>query len=117
MSEDTRSNMIGAVWFFATITLVALFISAGVQGELTFWHFVLACVILGLTVAATPLLFRWTAQQADGEKSKRPDFDTMLSDMSDEELLELKQRLEMLDPEQTDTLDYVGDDGELVMRS
>jgi len=51
------------------------------------------------------------------EKRKRQRIDTMLSEMSDEELFELRQRL------QDGTLDedylynnVVGDDGELVMR-
>ncbi len=111
MSEDTRASMIGALWFFSTIALVALFISAGIQGELTLWHVLLACVILALTVVATPLLFRWTAIQVEEGKSKRRTLNMMLNDLNDDELLELKQRLDT-----ADTFDYVGDDGELVLR-
>ena len=49
-------------------------------------------------------------------KSKRERIDNMLRDMSDNELLELKQRLSTGEMNDDNILDYLGDDGELVLR-
>ena len=116
MSEDTRASLTGALWFFATLALIALFISAAAQGELTPGHIVLAVVILALAVGATPVILRWKDSEAQPDKAKRQRIDSLLRDMSDEELLELKRRLSDGDLSQEETLDYLGDDGEMVWR-
>jgi hypothetical protein len=117
MSEDIRASLIGGLWFFSAVVLAALFISAAAQSALTAGHILLAFVILGLVVAGT--VFFLYRQDSDSlfAKAKRNHFDTLLRDMSDAELLELKQRLTDGDFHDVSILDYVGDDGELVWRS
>lgn len=117
MSEDNRTALTGALWFFSALALVALFISAAAQGELTPGHILLAFVILGLAIAGTPFLLRWTDSETQQEKTKRQRIDSLIRDMSDEELIELKQRLSDGDYSQETILGNLGDDGELVRRS
>jgi hypothetical protein len=112
-----RTFLTAMMWFMATIVLAALFISAAAQGELTVGHLSLAFAILSVVVIATPLLSRWKDGETQFMKSKRERIDTMLQDMSDAELLELKQRLSTGDMSDENILDYLGDDGELVRRA
>jgi hypothetical protein len=111
-----RTFLTGMMWFFSTIVLAALFISATAQGELTIGHLAFAFAILALVIIATPLLARWKEGEKSLEKSKRQRIDTMLRDMSDEDLLELKQRLSTGSINEENILDYLGEDGELVVR-
>ena len=110
MTEESRSTLTFALWLFTGVVLVALFISAAAQGELTPAHVVLASVLLGLAVVGTPLILR---MKASDEKPKRR-VDALLDNLSDDDLLELKRRL--ADVEDEPLADYVGDDGELVRR-
>jgi hypothetical protein len=112
MSEDTRATLTGGLWFLSAFVLVALFISAAAQGELTTAHIVLASVILALAVIASPILLR---MKDSDEKSKRR-VDRVLDDLSDEELIELKRRLAGVDERAGSIADYLDDDGELVRR-
>lgn len=112
MSE--RTFLTAMMWFISAVVLAALFISAAAQGELTAGHFGLALVILLLAAVATPFLSRWKESDTELVKSKRQRIDNMLRDMSDEELLELKQRLST--DNYSDVLEHLGDDGELVER-
>lgn len=116
MKEDTRAGLTGTLWFLSTVVLVALFISAAAQGEFTPGHVVFAFVLLALTVGATPILLRWQGGQAQQEKAKRQGIEALLRDMSTEDLIELKQRLADVDDHEATTLDYLDDDGELVLR-
>ena len=104
------------LWFISALVLGALIISAAVQGELTAGHMGLALVILLLAAIATPFLSRWKDGEAQIMKAKRQRIDNMLRDMSDEELLELKQRLSTGDYDEESILEVLGDDGELVQR-
>jgi hypothetical protein len=108
MSE--RTFLTGLLWFLSALVLGALFISAGLQGELTAGHLGFASVLLCLVAIATPLLLRLKDDEAKVVKSKRRRIDHMLRDMNDEELVELKQRLSTDDT----VLDYLSGDGELV---
>jgi hypothetical protein len=112
-----RTFLVGMLWFFSSIVLAALFISAAAQGELSQGHLILAVMIISLIVVATPLLARWKDGAVVVEKSKRERIDNMLRDMSDEELVELKQRLSTGNLSEENILDYLGSDGELVGRS
>lgn len=98
--------------------LAALFIGAGLQGEFTIFHTVFASLIFGLALIGTPLAFFGLREEdVDTAKAKRERIDTMIRDMSDDELVDLKQRLSTGDYNEDSLLDYVSDDGELVMRS
>ena len=117
--EDAKTNIsvVMIMWFLATIMLAALFIGAGLQGEFTVFHAVFASIIFGLALIGTPLAYYGLREdETDTAKAKRERIDTMLRDMSDDELLELKQRLSTGDYNEDSLLDYVSDDGELVMR-
>ena len=113
MVEENRSTLVGGLWFFSSLVLMALFISAAAQKELTTGHIVLAGVILALVVIATPLLLRWQTKQTQQEKSKREDIDNLLSNLSDTELIALKRRLSQIDEDDMPLSDYIDDDGEL----
>ncbi len=119
MSEDKddRLTSAGALWFFSTVALAALFISAAAQGELTVGHIILALVILGLAVAGTVFFLHGINSETRQTKEKRQRIDSILYNMSDEELIELKQRFSDGDFREETVLDYMGDDGELVLRS
>lgn len=108
MDED-RSTLMGALWFFTAVTLVALFISAAVQRGLTTGHIILTLVILGVSVVGTIYFSR--IQQP---KAKRQSFEAMLHSLSDEERIALLRRLS--DDRRETILDYMDDDGELTSR-
>ena len=116
MSEDNRTMLTGGLWFLSAVVLVALFISAAAQGALTPWHIFLVFVFLGLAVAGTVFLSRTANIGAQETKAKRGRLDNMLDDLSDDELIELKRRLSQVDTSEGTILDYVGDDGEMVLR-
>jgi hypothetical protein len=116
MSEDSRATLTGALWFFSALALVALFISAAAQGELTSGHILLAFTILGLAVGGTPFLLRMKDSSAEQDKMKRRRLDNLLRDRSDEDRFELKRCLADVDDNEASILDLVGDDGELMRR-
>ena len=115
MSE--RVFLTAMLWFLSAVVLGALFIASAFQGAFTVLHLSLAIAILSLAVIATPFLSRWKESEASLEKSKRQRIDNMLRDMSDDELMELKQRLSSGNLSEEAILDYLSDDGELVERS
>lgn len=112
-----RTFLTAMLWFMSAVVLAVLFLSAGFQGELTILHVSLAAAILSIAVIATPLLARWKDGASTLEKSKRERIDTMLRDMSDEDLVELKERLATGTITDENILDYLSSDGELVNRS
>jgi hypothetical protein len=118
MSEDPRrGSLVGALWFFCALALVALFISAAAQQELTRGHIMLTVLIIGTAIVGTPFILRWADLETQPTKAKRQPIDSILRDMSDEEILELKQRLLDGDFHEADIVGFLGDDGELVQRS
>ena len=116
MSVEIRGNLTIALWFLPAVALVALFISAAAQGDLTAGHILLAFTILALPIIGTPLLWRGFDSETQEEKSKRRRIETLLHDMSDEELGELQQRLSDGDLRNETIAHSLGDDGELVRR-
>ncbi len=114
MSSDTRASLMGGLWFCSALALAALFISAAAQGELTLGHVLLAFMLLGLAIAGTPYLLHLQLGENGQEKTKRRRVDTMFRDLSDTELIELKQRLAEVEFDEAMPLDRLGDDGELV---
>jgi hypothetical protein len=117
MSEDTRATLTGVLWFFSAVALVGLFISAAAQGELTAAHLALAFTILALAIIGTPYLLRWKDSGTEQEKAKRERIDSLLRDMSDDDLAELKRRLSDVDASDKISVDsLIGDDGETILR-
>lgn len=114
--DERHGNSMGALWFFSALVLMALFISAAAQGELTPGHLLITVMILGLDVAGTLYFLARDARESEPGKTKRRDVETLLDNLSDEELRDLKQRLAALDTPRSDTLDYLDDDGEMVLR-
>lgn len=112
MSEESRSTLIFILWLFTAVVLVALFISAASQRELTAGHLAFASVLLAIAAAGTPYILR---QPIIGEKPKRR-VDALLDNLSDDDLLELKRRLSDIREDEAPLTDYLGDDGELVRR-
>jgi hypothetical protein len=68
MSEESRSTLIFILWLFTAVVLVALFISAASQRELTAGHLAFASALLAIAAAGTPYIMR---QPIIGEKPKR----------------------------------------------
>ncbi len=115
MNSEQRSALTGGLWVVSAIVLGALFISAAAQGELTPGHMLLAFVILGLAVAGTFVVLYRIDKESEQTKAKRQRIDSLLDNLSDEEIFELKQRLADADSPDAPVVDYVGDDGELVL--
>lgn len=116
MSESNRATLTFVLWLFSAAVLGILFLSAAAQGELTPWHVVLAFVILGLAVLGTPYILGQPRSESEQEKTKRRRIDNLLRDMSDEDLVDLKQRLSGDDERAQSVDDFLGDDGELARR-
>lgn len=105
------------LWFLATLILAAIFIGSGLQGEFTTAHMIFASIVLTLAMIATPLVIYATREKDDIGKKKRQRIDNLLRDMSDDDLLELKQRLSDGKFSDEAHLDYVSEDGELHFRA
>ena len=113
--SDNRYELLAGLWFFCAVPLGLLFLSAATQDGLTIFHFILALTLIGIAVGGTPIMIHLLNNDVSKqEKTKRERIDTMLRDMSDDELLELKQRLSDGDYSDDTILDFIGDDGELV---
>ena len=118
MSKDElRASMMGALWIICGIVLAALFISAAAQDGLTLAHIGITSIILFAAVSGTAFVWKaFAPADTHTEKAKRQRIDTMLRDMSDDELIELKKRLSDGDYSDDTILDFISDDGELVTR-
>lgn len=116
MSEDTRATLMVALWFLSTIALVALFVTAAAMSELTSWHILLAFIILMLAITGTIYFLRLKVSENPQEKSKNRRMNTLLRDLSEDDLVELKHRLADLDSNEDPLLTSLGDDGEIVRR-
>ncbi len=112
MTDEIRASLTGGLWFVSALVLVAIFISAAAQGVLTPAHLIFATVILGLALVGTFYVLRMDGGR---EKAKRG-VDSLLRDLSEDDLLELKQRLADVEAPAAKVVDHVGDDGELVWR-
>lgn len=117
MTEESRAALTGALWFFCTLVLVALFISAAAQNELTTGHLGFASVILVLAVSGSAILLRWKDSDSAQAKNKRQPVDHLLDELSDADLMDLKQRQADLDQREAALSDLLGDDGELLERA
>lgn len=115
MSEENRSTLTFILWLFSAIVLGTLFISAAAQNELTPGHIFLATLILATAVIGTPYIWRLKDSE-EAEKAKRRRLDNLLRDLSDEELVELKNRLSDREYPIEMIADSLGDDGELMRR-
>jgi hypothetical protein len=111
MDQESRGNLTIALWFLSAVMISALFISAAAQGELTSGHIQLAIAMLVLATFGTIAVWRGNYGGTQEEKTKRSRVDSLLNDLSDDDLLELKQRLSDVDGEPS--VHTIGDDGEL----
>lgn len=116
MTAENRATLIFILWLFSALVLGALFISAGMQGELTAAHTALAFTIIAAAIVGTPFLLRTTVNETGAEKTKQHRIDTLLRDLSDEELAELRHRLSDSDADDAVIRAALGDDGEIARR-
>lgn len=114
MSE--RAFLTSMLWFLSAVVLGVLFIASAFQGEFTILHLSFALLVVTLVVIATPLLARWKDAETALEKEKRQHIDNLLRDMSDEQLVTLKQRLASGELNEEKFVEYLESDGELVGR-
>jgi hypothetical protein len=115
MSEQNRATATVGLWVLSAIVLSALFISAAAQGELTPGHMLLAFVILACAIGGTVFTMLWKGSEQQ-EKAKRQHIDSLLHDISDEELIELKRRLEDARFDDVTEVDPLDDSGEARLR-
>lgn len=113
MSEERRATLTIGLWFLFAIVLAALFIAAAAQGELTTMHAALASAMIVLATIGTISIWRMKDSETQQEKSKRRNLDTLLHDLSDDELDELKHRLTDEDFDNKHLMTYLDDDGEI----
>jgi hypothetical protein len=113
MSEERRATLSIGLWFLSAIVLAALFIASAAQGALTSAHVALASVILILATVGTISIWRMKDSETQSEKTKRRRVDSLIDDLSDDELAELKHRLTGRDSDRENLMDYLGDDGEI----
>lgn len=116
MTAENRAMLIFILWLFSALVLGALFISAGMQGELTGAHTALAFTIIAAAIVGTPFLLRTTVNETGSEKVKQHRIHTVLRDLSDDEVAELRKRLMDADQDDEALRTALGDDGELVRR-
>lgn len=123
MDTKSRLEATKVMWGVLAAVLVSLFISAGVGNGLETGHVIIAVVALIAGAISTGVI--WNPDHAQNnissesksqEKVKRERLDSVLRDLSDEELLALKNRLS--DGTIDDDLLYehmtLSDDGELI---
>jgi hypothetical protein len=116
MSAENRATLIFILWLFSALVLGALFISAGMQGELTGAHTAIAFTIIAAAIIGTPFLLRTTVNEAGSEKAKQHRIDTVLRDLSEDEVAELRKRLIDSESDEEALRTALGDDGELIRR-
>lgn len=114
MSEERRATLMIGLWFLSAIVLAALFIASAAQGALTSAHVALASIILTLATVGTISIGRMQDSETRNEKTKRNR--SLLDDLSDDDLAELKHRLTVGDSKPESIADYLGDDGEIRQR-
>lgn len=111
MNEDNRATAMVGLWALSGVVLAALYISAAAQGELTQGHIFLTMVILACAVGGTAFVTRLKGSQHP-EKAKRRRMDSLLHELSDDELIELKRRLSDVDFDEGTAADSLMDDDE-----
>ncbi|MGB7338497.1 MAG: hypothetical protein WBC91_06355 [Phototrophicaceae bacterium] len=124
MESETRLQATRAVWTALGIALAFLFLSAGIGSGLQTGHVILGVAMVIAGMGSTS--FIWTvgesaradtrAEIANQEKAKRDRLDRVLRDLSDDDLMTLRQRLS--DGSIDDDVLYeqmtLSDDGELI---
>lgn len=124
-----QNNVVVRVMATALIWITYLGGSVAAVIEMAGWGVLLAIVLMIPAIVFTGLLWAWErisgvtqqrlqAVSEEGEKRKRDRIDNVLRDLSDKDLLRLRERLS--DGDIDDDLLYehiVGDDGELIRRN
>ena len=116
MTEERRGVLTIGLWFLSAIVLVALFISAGMQGELTAAHVAFASVILLLATAGTATLWRMKDSPLDYEKSKRVEQDTFFHESHIDDFASIDHHMIENETNNDAIKTYLDDDGELTLR-
>ncbi|MEO1645538.1 MAG: hypothetical protein AAFR67_10155 [Chloroflexota bacterium] len=125
MRNETRLQATKYIWTAFGLTMFFLMMTAGIfAGGLDASYVVLGVFISIAAIGATGLVWESIGNDSEEEamlsteKAKRDRLDSVLRDLSSEDLRRLKQRLH--DGTIDDDLLYeemtIGDDGELVMR-
>lgn len=118
MKDDNRTGLTMILWIMTGVALAALFISAAAAQSLTILHGLIALAILAASAGGTFATWKVQFQEEDGVvKAKRQRIDQIIQDLSDDELVALKQRLSDGDYSETSILDFLNEEGELVGRS
>lgn len=123
MDSHTRLTATRYIWVTMGISLFSLFLSAGIANGLEATHVVLGIAICIAGFLSTGMVWSWgevgktsALEMEAQEKVKRERIDGVLRDLSNEELLALKNRLS--DSDVDDDALYqrmtLSDDGELV---
>lgn len=119
---DTRSRLQATqfIWGFFAVTMFFLFVSTVfTSGGLSAGHVILGIFIAIAAFVSTGMVWNWgdthsSESSEAAEKIKRSRIDTILSRLSDDELMALRDRL--ADSMEDETAYRLGDDGELVKR-
>src|SRR5262245_29442940 len=120
MNNDARLELTRFLWGSMAVALFGLFISGGMADGLTAIHLMIAIVLIGAAVGMTGFLWRSGNFETSGlqeqhkEKVKRDRIESVLRNLSNEELTALKKRLSTGAIDDDVLYDYLGDDGELV---
>lgn len=111
--DELRGSLTGGLWIMIGIVLAALFISAAAQNEITGIHMILTFTLLAVAGAGT--YFIWyilpDSQRQHVEKAKRQRLDDALKELSDDELIALKQRLSDGEYSEESILEYLDREG------
>jgi hypothetical protein len=120
MPNNSRTVVTLMIWASIAVALFGLFLSGGMAGGLTVIHLAIAIVLIGAVVGMTGFLWRSSnfeasdLQEQYNEKAKRDRIESVLRNLSNDELTALKKRLSTGAIDDDVLYDYLGDDGELV---
>ena len=123
MPNNSRTVVTLMIWASIAVALFGLFLSGGMAGGLTVIHLAIAIVLIGAVVGMTGFLWRSgnfeasDMQEQYNEKAKRDRIESVLRNLSNDELTALKKRLSTGAIDDDVLYDYLGDDGELVDHS
>lgn len=123
MDNHTRLQATRYIWITTGVSLFSLFLSAGLASGLESTHVVLGIAICIASFLSTGSVWNWgevgessAVDLQAQEKAKRERIDGVLRDLSNEELIALKQRLSdgTVDDEMLYQRMTLSDDGEIV---
>ncbi|MGB1286690.1 MAG: hypothetical protein ACPG7F_09180 [Aggregatilineales bacterium] len=113
--DGERLETLQIIWVFMIFAQIALFISGAASGGLTGIHIAMSIVLLIATFGASGMMWYITGQNSQGhaEKAKRDRLEQVLRNLSDSELVALKQRLSDEAIDDSMLYAHLTDDGEI----